>query len=74
MRQFYAPLKYLYALEVVGFMIDRGLQCTVEPIGKDRYRVLFPEGHGEAARSKLKFLGNMPLQQEVLSDAPNLVV
>ena len=75
MRQFYAPLKYLLALEVIGFMIDRGLACTVEPIGNDRYRVLFPEGHGEAARAKLKFLKTMPLQTEaLLSEDRNLVV
>lgn len=76
MRHFYSHLKYLSALEVAGFMVaKRGVQCTIEPLGQDRFRVLFPQGeHGEAARRHFPFLGAMPLQQEVLSDAPNLVV
>lgn len=61
----YFFLKYLNALEVVGFMIaKRGVPCKTIPMGGDRYRVVFPsdQGHGEAAKQKLWFLRNVPIQ------------
>ncbi len=64
MEQF-SLLKYLSALDVVGFMIaKRGVICKVIPMGGDRYRVVFPsnQGHGEAAKQKLWFLRNVPVQ------------
>ncbi len=65
MEQFFF-LKYLNALEVVGFMIaKRNVTCRTVPMGGDRYRVMFPSdgGHGEAAKRNFVFLRNVPIQQ-----------
>lgn len=65
MKQFFI-LKYLSALELVGFFIKTGVTCTVVPIHKESARVLFPRGTNvDAARKNLSFLKTLPVQEEV---------